>query len=124
MTFEYITAALEHARYEIIEDAEPYYGEVPELPGVWATGRTLEECRRNPAGVIDERPINGSGAGSRSPGCRPHRGRGHRGGHRCRSIGSDLSCGTPGFVPMGRSTPTRLWMYESDPVVNTGTTRI
>ncbi|HOI14382.1 MAG TPA: type II toxin-antitoxin system HicB family antitoxin, partial [Methanoculleus sp.] len=68
MTFEYITAALEHARYEIIEDAEPYYGEVPELPGVWATGRTLEECRRNPAGVIDERPINGSGAGSRSPG--------------------------------------------------------
>ena len=51
---KYITAALEHARYEIIEDAEPYYGEVPELPGVWATGRTLEECRRNLAGVLDE----------------------------------------------------------------------
>ncbi len=51
---EYITVALEHARYEIIEDAEPYYGEIPELPGVWATGRTLEECRRNLAGVIDE----------------------------------------------------------------------
>lgn len=54
MTFEYINAALEHARYEIIEDAEPYYGEVPELPGVWATGKTLEECRSNLAGVIDE----------------------------------------------------------------------
>lgn len=54
MILEYITAALEHARYEIIEDAEPYYGEVPELPGVLATGRTLEECRRNLAGVIDE----------------------------------------------------------------------
>ena len=54
MVLEYINAALDHARYEIIEDAEPYYGEVPELPGVWATGRTLEECRRNLAGVIDE----------------------------------------------------------------------
>ncbi|MGB4196357.1 MAG: type II toxin-antitoxin system HicB family antitoxin [Methanoculleus sp.] len=47
-------AALEHARYGIIEDAKPYYGEVPGLPGVFATGRTLEECRRNLAGVIDE----------------------------------------------------------------------
>ncbi|MDD4314477.1 MAG: type II toxin-antitoxin system HicB family antitoxin [Methanoculleus sp.] len=54
MILEYITAALEHARYEIIEDDEPYYGEVPELPGVWATRKTLEECRRNLAGVIDE----------------------------------------------------------------------
>jgi len=45
MIVEYITAALHHARYEIIEDDEPYYGEVPELPGVWATGTTLEACR-------------------------------------------------------------------------------
>lgn len=54
MILEYINAALEHAQCEIIEDTEPYYGEIPELPGVWATGRTLEECRRNLAGVIDE----------------------------------------------------------------------
>jgi len=54
MILEYINAALERANYEIIEDAEPYYGEIPELPGVFATGRTLEECRRNLAGVIDE----------------------------------------------------------------------
>ena len=47
MIREYIEAALERARYEIIDDEEPYYGEVPELQGVWATGRTLEECRRN-----------------------------------------------------------------------------
>ncbi len=26
---------------------EPYYGEVPELRGVWAIGKTLEECRKN-----------------------------------------------------------------------------
>jgi predicted RNase H-like HicB family nuclease len=38
-------AALEHANYEIIDDEEPYYGEVPELQGVWASEKTLEECR-------------------------------------------------------------------------------
>lgn len=54
MLIEYIRAALEKARYEIIEDDEPYYGEVPELEGVWATGTTLEECRRNLEEVIDE----------------------------------------------------------------------
>jgi predicted RNase H-like HicB family nuclease len=54
MLIEYIHAALEKARYEIIGDDEPYYGEVPELEGVWATGNTLEECRRNLEEVIDE----------------------------------------------------------------------
>lgn len=53
MITEYIEAALSRAKYEIIEDEEPYYGEVPELEGVWATGKTLEECRRNLADVID-----------------------------------------------------------------------
>ena len=47
MLIQYIQAALERAKYEIIDDEEPYYGEVPELEGVWATGKTLEECRRN-----------------------------------------------------------------------------
>ncbi|MFQ6094017.1 MAG: type II toxin-antitoxin system HicB family antitoxin [bacterium] len=50
---EYIQAALAKARYEIIEDEEPYYGEVADLQGVWATGKTLEECRKNLADVID-----------------------------------------------------------------------
>ena len=54
MLIEYIQAALEKARYEIIEDDEPYYGEVPELEGVWATGSTLEACRKNLEEVIDE----------------------------------------------------------------------
>jgi predicted RNase H-like HicB family nuclease len=54
MLIQYIQAALEKAKYEIIEDEEPYYGEVPELEGVWATGKTLEECRRNLEEVIDE----------------------------------------------------------------------
>ncbi len=54
MLIQYIHAALERAKYEIIDDEEPYYGEVTELEGVWATGKTLEECRRNLEEVIDE----------------------------------------------------------------------
>ena len=53
MITEYIEAAMAQAKYEIIEDEEPYYGEVPSLAGVWATGETLEECRKNLAEVID-----------------------------------------------------------------------
>jgi predicted RNase H-like HicB family nuclease len=53
MITDYIEAALSKAKYEMIEDEEPYYGEVPELEGVWATGKTLEECRKNLVEVID-----------------------------------------------------------------------
>ncbi|NQE52104.1 hypothetical protein C5S29_00825 [ANME-1 cluster archaeon GoMg3.2] len=53
MLTEYIEAALSKAKYEMIEDEEPYYGEVPELEGVWAIGKTLEECRKNLVEVID-----------------------------------------------------------------------
>lgn len=53
MIHEYVDMALRKARYEIIEDEEPFYGEVPELQGVWATGKTLEECRKKLIEVID-----------------------------------------------------------------------
>ncbi len=53
MLTEYIEEALKKARYEIIGDEEPYYGEIEELKGVWATGRTLEECRDNLKEVIE-----------------------------------------------------------------------
>jgi predicted RNase H-like HicB family nuclease len=53
MFAEYIRAALSKATYEIIEDEEPFYGEIPELRGVWAIGKTLEECRENLKGVIE-----------------------------------------------------------------------
>lgn len=53
MLVEYINTSLSNAHYEIIQDEEPYYGEIPDLPGVYATGITLEECRKNLAEVID-----------------------------------------------------------------------
>ncbi len=47
MLVEYIQCALKKAHFELIKDKEPFYGEIPALRGVWATGRTLEECRSN-----------------------------------------------------------------------------
>ena len=53
MIHTYIEAAMQRARYELIQDEEPYYGEVTELEGVWATGKTLEECRKSLMEVVD-----------------------------------------------------------------------
>ena len=53
MITECIEEGLRRARYEIIADEEPYYGEIKELRGVWATGKTLEECRANLKDVIE-----------------------------------------------------------------------
>ncbi len=53
MIVQYIQKAMEKAHYEIIDDEEPYYGEIPECQGVWATGKTLEECRQNLEEVLE-----------------------------------------------------------------------
>ena len=54
MLTEYVEEALRRARYELIEDEEtPYYGEVLDLPGVWACGPTLEACRQELKDVIE-----------------------------------------------------------------------
>ncbi len=45
MLTAYIKAAMKRAKYEVIEDPNPFYGEISELPGVWANGPTLEACR-------------------------------------------------------------------------------
>jgi predicted RNase H-like HicB family nuclease len=54
MLLEYLHAAMERATYEKIEDEEPYYGEIPGIQGVWATGKTLEECRRNLSQTLED----------------------------------------------------------------------
>ena len=53
MLVEYVETALQKAKYEMIDDTEPFYAEVPQLKGVWATGNTLEECRHNLAAVVE-----------------------------------------------------------------------
>lgn len=47
MIQEYVDAALKRARYRRIEDEAPYFAEIPACRGVWATGTTLAECRKN-----------------------------------------------------------------------------
>ncbi len=53
MIIEYVRAAMRTARYETIHDDEPFYGEIDGLKGVWATGKTSEECREKLAEVLD-----------------------------------------------------------------------
>lgn len=53
MIAEYIQEALNRAKYELIDDDEPYYGEIAEMQGVWASGKTLEECRENLKEVLE-----------------------------------------------------------------------
>lgn len=53
MLTEYIEAALNKAHYEMIDDNEPFYGEIPGFKGIWATGKTLEECRKNLKDVLE-----------------------------------------------------------------------
>ena len=44
---EFLNLYINEARYELIDRGKTYYGEIPELKGVWATGKTLEQCRKN-----------------------------------------------------------------------------
>ena len=45
MLATYIDKAMEMAIYEIIEDDNTYWGEIPNIQGVWANYETLEGCR-------------------------------------------------------------------------------
>jgi predicted RNase H-like HicB family nuclease len=54
MFSEYVAIALEKAQYKVIADEYPYFAEVPELEGVWAAGKSIEDCRRELIEVIEE----------------------------------------------------------------------
>ena len=45
MLTAYIHAAMNRALYEILENKEGYYGEIPGFQGIWANEPTLEACR-------------------------------------------------------------------------------
>ena len=53
MIRRYVDEALRRARYDKLAD-RTYYGEVPSLRGVVATGRTLEACREELGEVVEE----------------------------------------------------------------------
>jgi predicted RNase H-like HicB family nuclease len=53
MLTEYIRAALQRARYEILEDGT-FYGEIPDCQGVYANAETLEDCREQLREVLED----------------------------------------------------------------------
>jgi predicted RNase H-like HicB family nuclease len=53
MIQDYLNKYLAKAKYEMIEDGTKFYAEIKDLRGVWATGKTLEECRQNLLSVLE-----------------------------------------------------------------------
>jgi predicted RNase H-like HicB family nuclease len=53
MLLKYIEAAMRHAKYEILDDDGKFYGEIPVCNGVWAQGKTLEDCRTELQEVLE-----------------------------------------------------------------------
>jgi predicted RNase H-like HicB family nuclease len=53
MLLQYIQAALNEARYEILSDDGSYYGEIPPCNGVYANATTLEACRQELQEVLE-----------------------------------------------------------------------
>ena len=47
MIQDFMTMNLNKAEYELIDGGKRFYGEIKSLRGVWAVGKTLEDCRQN-----------------------------------------------------------------------------
>ncbi len=54
MLLAYMKVALKHAKYEILEDDNSFYGEIPEYNGVYANSDTLKNCREELEEVLEE----------------------------------------------------------------------
>jgi predicted RNase H-like HicB family nuclease len=54
MLIDYLRAAMHHARYEILDDGEGYYGEISECPGVLFAADDLESCRNQLWEVLED----------------------------------------------------------------------
>lgn len=54
MLTDYIHAAMGKATYEILSDDGSFYGEIPGFQGVWANEATLEACRAELQGVLED----------------------------------------------------------------------
>lgn len=53
MLFEYIQGALEKAEYKRLEDGT-WFAEIQGFEGVWANGKTVEDCRKELMEVLEE----------------------------------------------------------------------
>ena len=53
MLQDYISTYLKKAKYERIDNEKQFYAEIKVLRGVWATGKSREECRKNLASTLE-----------------------------------------------------------------------
>ena len=53
MLTQYIQAAMRKAKYEILEDNEGFYGEIPGFEGVWSSADNLEDCREELSDALE-----------------------------------------------------------------------
>jgi len=54
MLTDYINAAMHKAHYEFLKEDKVFYGEIPLLQGVIATGNNLEDCREELQSVLED----------------------------------------------------------------------
>lgn len=53
MLIDYIKAAMRHAEYELMENGG-FFGRISVCKGVWGEGKTLEECREDLEGALQD----------------------------------------------------------------------
>ena len=53
MLIDYIKAAMRHATYERMENGR-FFGRIPPCKGAWGEGKTLEECREDLEGALQD----------------------------------------------------------------------
>ena len=54
MLTAYLKATMKKAKYEILQDDNTFYGEIPGFDGVYANADTLEACRDELEEVLEE----------------------------------------------------------------------
>jgi predicted RNase H-like HicB family nuclease len=50
---EYMDAAMRRAEYELTEEEGEWYAHIPGLKGLWATGGTIEDTRKELLSALD-----------------------------------------------------------------------
>lgn len=53
MLQDYILTYLKKAKYERIDGGKKFFAEIKALRGVWAIGKSIEECRKNLASALE-----------------------------------------------------------------------
>lgn len=54
MITQYLNAAMNKARYEILQDDNTFYGEIPGFEGLYANENTLEGCRKELESTLED----------------------------------------------------------------------